>query len=144
VIGSGGGTGGHIYPAMAIAKGLLERLNDIEVLYVGTGEGMESRLVPENGLLFKGISGKGLPRKLSTETIKTAGSNIKALWETKQVLKEFKPDLEVGTGGYGSVLYSFTSAYLEFQHCCMNTCTSGKNQSFYPGSLRSHVDFSRE
>jgi UDP-N-acetylglucosamine--N-acetylmuramyl-(pentapeptide) pyrophosphoryl-undecaprenol N-acetylglucosamine transferase len=53
VIVTGGGTGGHIYPAMAIAKGLLERFPDCQVLYVGTKEGMEARLVPENGLDFR-------------------------------------------------------------------------------------------
>lgn len=110
VIVTGGGTGGHIYPAMAIAKGLLARLNDIEVLYVGTKDGMEARLVPENGLSFKGISGKGLPRKLSVNTFKTAGSNLLAIWETKKVLKEFKPDLVVGTGGYVSGPVVLTSA----------------------------------
>jgi len=110
VIVTGGGTGGHIYPAMAIAKGLLERVNDIEVLYVGTREGMEARLVPENGLVFKGISGKGLPRKFGGDTLKTVGLNALALWEMKQVLKEFKPDLVVGTGGYVSGPVVFTSA----------------------------------
>lgn len=110
VIVTGGGTGGHIYPAMAVAKGLLEKLNDGEVLYVGTREGMEARLVPENGLVFKGISGKGLPRKLCLDTVKTAGSNLKALWETKQILKEFKPDLVFGTGGYVSGPVVLTAA----------------------------------
>lgn len=110
MIVTGGGTGGHIYPAMAIAKGLLAGLNDIEVLYVGTKDGMEARLVPENGLLFKGISGKGLPRKLSMNTFKSVGSNLLALWETKKVLKEFKPDLVIGTGGYVSGPVVLTSA----------------------------------
>jgi len=102
VIVTGGGTGGHIYPAMAIAKRLKERLNDIDILYVGTRDGMESRLVPENGIEFRGISGKGLSKKIGLETVKTVGLNLRALWETKKVLKEFKPDLVLGTGGYVS------------------------------------------
>ncbi len=102
VIVTGGGTGGHVYPALAVAKGLLDRLNNMEILYVGTKEGMEAKLVPDNGFIFRGISGKGLSRKLSIETLKTAGTNMVALWETKKVLKEFKPDLVVGTGGYVS------------------------------------------
>lgn len=110
VIVSGGGTGGHIYPAMAIAKGLLARLNDIDVLYVGTREGMEAKLAPESGLCFQGISGKGLPRKFSTETLVAAGLSAKALWETKKVLKDYKPDLVVGTGGYVSGPVVLTSA----------------------------------
>lgn len=102
VIVTGGGTGGHVYPALAVAKGLSDKVNNIEILYVGTREGMEAKLVPDNGLLFRGIAGKGLPRKLSIETLKAAGTNMVALWETKKVLKEFKPDLVVGTGGYVS------------------------------------------
>lgn len=95
---------------MAIAKGLLARFNDSDVLYVGTREGMEAKLAPASGLCFQGISGKGLPRKFSTETLLAAGSSAKALWETKKVLKEFKPDLVVGTGGYVSGPVVLTAA----------------------------------
>lgn len=102
VIVTGGGTGGHIYPALAIAKGLVERVNDINILYVGTRDGMEARLVPEKGIEFKGISGKGLPNKIGLETVRTLRLNLRAVWETKQVLKEFRPDLVIGTGGYVS------------------------------------------
>lgn len=110
VIVTGGGTGGHIYPAMAIAKRLEERINDINILYVGTRDGMESKLVPENGIEFKGISGKGLSKKIGLDTVKTAGLNFRALWETKRILKEFKPDLVVGTGGYVSGPVVLTAA----------------------------------
>lgn len=102
IIVTGGGTGGHIYPAIAIANALISKLNGSEVLYVGTREGMEAELVPKNGLSFAGIAGKGLPRKLSLETLKFAGANMKALWDAKKILKDFKPDLVVGTGGYVS------------------------------------------
>ncbi|NMA68148.1 MAG: undecaprenyldiphospho-muramoylpentapeptide beta-N-acetylglucosaminyltransferase [Desulfitobacterium sp.] len=110
VIVTGGGTGGHIYPALAIAKGILARKPDCEILYVGIRDGMEARLVPESGLEFEGISGQGLPRSLSLETIKVAGKSLKALWETKQILKRFKPDLVVGTGGYVSGPVVLTAA----------------------------------
>lgn len=110
VIVTGGGTGGHIYPAVAIAKGLQGRVDNVRILYVGTREGMESRLVPEQGLKFKGIAGRGLTRKIGLGTVKTAGSNIKALWEAKQILKEFRPDLVIGTGGYVSAPVVFTAA----------------------------------
>jgi len=111
IIVTGGGTGGHIYPAMAIARGLLARYNDVEVLYVGTKEGMEATIVPANGLDFQGIAGKGLPRKISLETVKTAGQNVLALWQAKQILKKFKPDLVVGTGGYVSGPVVLTAAF---------------------------------
>ncbi|MDP4126580.1 MAG: undecaprenyldiphospho-muramoylpentapeptide beta-N-acetylglucosaminyltransferase [Bacillota bacterium] len=102
VILTGGGTGGHIYPALAIAQGLLALDAETQILYVGIRDGMEARLVPEAGIAFAGISGKGLPRKLSLETIKVIGKSVKALWETKNILREFHPDLVVGTGGYVS------------------------------------------
>ncbi|OLN33431.1 undecaprenyldiphospho-muramoylpentapeptide beta-N-acetylglucosaminyltransferase [Desulfosporosinus metallidurans] len=102
VILTGGGTGGHIYPALAIAQGLLARDAETQILYVGIRDGMEARLVPEAGLAFAGISGKGLPRKLSLDMIKVLGKSVKALWETKNILREFHPDLVVGTGGYVS------------------------------------------
>lgn len=102
VILTGGGTGGHIYPALAIAKGLLLSDPRTEILYVGIKDGMEARLVPEAGIAFEGISGKGLPRKLSLDTIKVLGKSLKALWETKNILRKFHPDLVIGTGGYVS------------------------------------------
>lgn len=102
VILTGGGTGGHIYPALAIAKGLLDRDAKTQILYVGIRDGMEARLVPEVGIEFAGISGKGLPRTLSLDTIKALGKSVKALWEMKKILRQFHPDLVVGTGGYVS------------------------------------------
>ncbi|EGW38336.1 undecaprenyldiphospho-muramoylpentapeptide beta-N-acetylglucosaminyltransferase [Desulfosporosinus sp. OT] len=107
---TGGGTGGHIYPALAIAKGLLARDAETQILYVGIRDGMEARLVPEAGLEFAGISGKGLPRKLSLDTIKVLGGSFKALWETKKLLRQFHPDLVVGTGGYVSGPVVLTAA----------------------------------
>jgi UDP-N-acetylglucosamine--N-acetylmuramyl-(pentapeptide) pyrophosphoryl-undecaprenol N-acetylglucosamine transferase len=110
VIVTGGGTGGHIYPALAIAKGILARESESEILYIGTKEGMEARLVPEAGIKFQGVSGQGLPRKISVETLKVGATSFKALWETKQILKDFKPDLVVGTGGYVSGPVVLTAA----------------------------------
>jgi UDP-N-acetylglucosamine--N-acetylmuramyl-(pentapeptide) pyrophosphoryl-undecaprenol N-acetylglucosamine transferase len=111
IIVTGGGTGGHIYPALAIAQGLLARYGDVKILYVGTKNGMEAKIVPEQGLDFRGIAGKGLPRRLSIELLKTTGLNIKALWETKRILKEFKPDLVIGTGGYVTGPVVITAAF---------------------------------
>lgn len=107
---TGGGTGGHIYPALAIAKGLMARDAETQILYVGIRDGMEARLVPEAGIAFEGISGKGLPRRLSLETIKVMGNSFKALWETKKLLHQFHPDLVVGTGGYVSGPVVLTAA----------------------------------
>lgn len=102
VIVTGGGTGGHIYPALAIAKGLLSADSRTEILYVGTETGMEAKLVPDAGFRFESVPGQGLPRKLSVETLKVGIKSLTALWEAKQIFKRFKPDLVVGTGGYVS------------------------------------------
>ncbi len=102
VIVTGGGTGGHIYPALAIAQGIVAQGTEHKILYVGTRESMEAHLVPEHGFDFAAVSGQGLPRKLNAETFKVIGKSFKALWETKKILKDFHPDLIVGTGGYVS------------------------------------------
>jgi len=72
---------------------------------------MEAKLVPANGLEFKGISGKGFKRSFSLDTFKTVGTTFKAAWETKKILKDFKPDLVVGTGGYVSGPVVFIAAF---------------------------------
>ena len=107
---TGGGTGGHIYPALAIAQGLLAREPETKLLYVGIRGGMESRLVPEAGIEFAGISGRGLPRKLSLTTLKVLGESTKALYQTNRLLSDFHPDLVVGTGGYVSGPVVLTAA----------------------------------
>lgn len=126
VIVTGGGTGGHIYPALAIAKGLLARDAKTKILYVGTRDGMEARLVPESGIEFAGISGKGLPRRLNLDTFKVVGRSVKALWETKKLLHQFHPDLVIGTGGYVSGPVVLTAALF-------NIPTLLHEQNAFPG-----------
>ena len=100
VIVTGGGTGGHIYPALAIADTLRSRDKDGHILYVGTAGGLESRLVPERGYRFRAIRVKGFRRKLSIDTVKSTVELFKGLIDAGKVIKEFKPDVVVGTGGY--------------------------------------------
>lgn len=99
---SGGGTGGHIYPALAIIQGMKEKYPDLEVLYIGTEVGLEAKIVPKQGVPFKKIEVRGLPRKLSPKIFSFFGTFAKSLNETRRVLKEFKPDMVIGTGGYVS------------------------------------------
>lgn len=100
VIVSGGGTGGHIYPAISIAKSILEKESDAEILYVGTEKGLESILVSEEGLDFMPIRVKGFRRKLSLDTLKTVFEVFKGMVDADKILRRFKPDIVVGTGGY--------------------------------------------
>ena len=112
VIISGGGTGGHIYPALSIAETLSGRDKKTQVLYIGTSTGLESRLVPQLGYRFETVRVKGFRRKLSAETLGTFIELIKGMKDAAGILKDYKPDMVVGTGGYvaGPVLMA---AYLK-------------------------------
>ncbi|HOD42656.1 MAG TPA: glycosyltransferase, partial [Candidatus Wallbacteria bacterium] len=98
---TGGGTGGHIYPALAVIKEFLKRRPDTEVLYVGTG-GIESRIVPQNNIDFKMISVMGHSRKSFFSIFKEAASLYRAVREAGRIISDFKPDFVFGTGGYVS------------------------------------------
>lgn len=100
VIMTGGGTGGHIYPAIAIADEIKSRHPDAEIIFVGTERGMEKDIVPKAGYPIKFITVSGLNRKNPVKLIKTLRDLNHGLHEAKQIIKEFKPDLVIGTGGY--------------------------------------------
>ena len=95
---SGGGTGGHIYPALALIEALKAKDKDAEILYVGTNKGLESRIVPNAGIKFKAIEIQGFKRSLSLENLKTIYLFLKSVHESKKIIKEFKPDVVIGTG----------------------------------------------
>lgn len=98
---SGGGTGGHIYPALAIADEILKRDLSNKVLYVGKKGGLEEELAKEAGLDFVGVDIAGLPRKkINIETIKTGMALLKGLRQCKKIINDFQPDFVIGTGGY--------------------------------------------
>ncbi len=100
VLITGGGTGGHINPALAIAQKVKSMDKSNEILYVGTKNGLESELVPKEGFEFKWVTAKYLRRKISLENIKTVFASLKGVMEASKIIKEFKPDIVVGTGGY--------------------------------------------
>lgn len=106
VLFAGGGTAGHINPALAIAGYLKERQPDAEILYVGNKGGMEERLVPQAGFEFRSISVQGFRRKVSIkafgENIVTVKKAISAGKAAKKIIEEFGPDICIGTGGYVS------------------------------------------
>lgn len=102
VIISGGGTGGHIYPAIAIADELKSRNKQTDILFVGAQDRMEMQKVPEAGYPIKGLWIAGLQRKLSLDNLMLPLKLIKSFSDCKKILKEFKPDVVIGTGGYAS------------------------------------------
>ncbi len=99
IIVTGGGTGGHIYPALAIARYTKAKL-DAQVLYIGTENGLEKDLVPRTGIDCRFIQVQGLKREVSVRALKTAWLAMTATFAARKVLKSFRPDVVVGTGGY--------------------------------------------
>jgi UDP-N-acetylglucosamine--N-acetylmuramyl-(pentapeptide) pyrophosphoryl-undecaprenol N-acetylglucosamine transferase len=99
---SGGGTGGHIYPAIAIANELKLRFPDAEFLFVGAKDKMEMQKVPQAGYQIKGLWIAGLQRKLSLQNMMFPLKLADSLWKSKKIIKEFKPDVVIGTGGFAS------------------------------------------
>lgn len=102
VIVSGGGTGGHIFPALSIANALKRLDHEIEILFVGAEGKMEMEKVPEAGYKIVGLPVRGLQRRLTLENVKVLLNLWKSLRKAKKILKEFKPDVVVGVGGYAS------------------------------------------
>ncbi|MED4532650.1 undecaprenyldiphospho-muramoylpentapeptide beta-N-acetylglucosaminyltransferase [Metabacillus fastidiosus] len=108
VVVSGGGTGGHIYPALALINEMKRNDENIEFLYIGTEKGLEKGIVERAGIPFQSIEITGFKRKLSLDNIKTVVRFLKGVSDSKKMLKQFKPDVVIGTGGYvcGPVVYA--------------------------------------
>lgn len=108
IILTGGGTGGHIYPALALAKQIREHHQDAEILYIGSGKGLEATIVPKSNIAFESIEISGFKRSLSLENIKTIVRFFKAVKRSKSLIQRFSADVVIGTGGYvcGPVVYA--------------------------------------
>ena len=99
ILVSGGGTAGHINPAIAIAK-RMQKEYGAEILFIGKTGGMEQTLVPKEGFAIKEIEVQGLIRKLTLKNVSVAVQYMKAISKAKKIIREFAPDVVVGTGGY--------------------------------------------
>jgi len=102
VIISGGGTGGHIFPAISIANALKEISPECEILFVGALGRMEMERVPAAGYKIEGLPVAGLQRSLSIENLKLPFRIVKSLGMAGRIIENFKPDAAVGVGGYAS------------------------------------------
>ena len=102
VIISGGGTGGHIFPAVAIAKALEKKVSNIEILFVGAKGRMEMTKIPAEGYNIEGLWISGLQRSFTSKNLLFPFKVINSLLEAKKIIKKFKPDVAIGTGGYAS------------------------------------------
>ncbi|AZR73036.1 undecaprenyldiphospho-muramoylpentapeptide beta-N-acetylglucosaminyltransferase [Anoxybacter fermentans] len=97
---TGGGTGGHIYPALSIAEGLKKEFDNPEILYIGTRSGLEKEVVPRAGYPIEFIQASGLSRKISFDNLKTLLRTLYGVGQSIVIIKRFKPDLVIGTGGF--------------------------------------------
>jgi UDP-N-acetylglucosamine--N-acetylmuramyl-(pentapeptide) pyrophosphoryl-undecaprenol N-acetylglucosamine transferase len=102
IIISGGGTGGHIYPAIAIANAILKEVPDAEILFVGALGKMEMEKVPKAGYRIVGLPIVGIKRELSLDNLAFPFKLVNSLLKARDVVKEFKPDVAVGVGGFAS------------------------------------------
>jgi len=102
ILVSGGGTGGHIFPAVAIADALKKKVSDCEILFVGAKGRMEMEKVPQSGYEIKGLWISGIQRKLDKRNLMFPFKLISSLVGAKRIINSFKPDIAIGTGGYAS------------------------------------------
>ncbi|MEN8816710.1 MAG: undecaprenyldiphospho-muramoylpentapeptide beta-N-acetylglucosaminyltransferase [Nonlabens sp.] len=126
IIISGGGTGGHIYPAISIANECKRRWPDCEILFVGASDRMEMEKVPAAGYKIKGLWISGIQRNLSLKNLAFPFKVIKSLYDARKIIKDFKPDIAVGTGG-------FASGPLLFMANKIGVATLIQEQNSYPG-----------
>ncbi len=112
IIISGGGTGGHIYPAIAIANTIKQLRPEVEILFVGAEGKMEMQKVPQAGYKIIGLPIAGIQRSLTLKNLSFPFKLLKSLNKAKQIVRDFKPDVAIGVGGYasGPLLYAAASA----------------------------------
>lgn len=126
VIISGGGTGGHIFPALAIAKEIEKKVDDVELLFVGAQDRMEMEKVPNSGYKIIGLWISGLQRGLDKRNLLFPFKLIHSIWKSRKIIKDFKPDLAIGTGGYASAPLLYAAAKIGIP-CLI------QEQNSYPG-----------
>lgn len=109
---SGGGTGGHIFPAISIANKIKERYSDAEILFVGAEDRMEMERIPAAGYKIVGLPIQGFARKRLLKNVVTAIKIWKSVKKSNKIIKDFKPDIAIGVGGYasGPLLYAASKA----------------------------------
>lgn len=112
IIISAGGTGGHLYPALALAEHIKTKRNDVQFLFVGTLDRLESQVVPQKGYDYQGLYVKGLVGN-PLQKMKNALIFVKSLKASKKILKEFQPDIVIGFGGYPSASIVMAASQLK-------------------------------
>lgn len=116
-----GGTGGHIYPAIAVARMFRERQPDCSILFIGAEDGMENKLVPREGFRLETVKISNYQRRLTPAAIwhnlVTVQRMAATFSKTKRILREFQPDVIVGTGGYASFPALYAAQSMKIPTC---------------------------
>jgi UDP-N-acetylglucosamine--N-acetylmuramyl-(pentapeptide) pyrophosphoryl-undecaprenol N-acetylglucosamine transferase len=126
IILAGGKTGGHVFPAIAMAKEFKRRFPEGKVVFVGTKDGLESKIVPKYGFKLYFIQARGLKRKASPRNLMLPYYVLRSLYQSLRILNREKPDLVAGTGGYVSFPVVFSASL-------KNVPTLIQEQNSYPG-----------
>ncbi|MEN9685633.1 MAG: undecaprenyldiphospho-muramoylpentapeptide beta-N-acetylglucosaminyltransferase [Bacteroidota bacterium] len=119
IIIAGGGTGGHIFPAIAIANKLKERIPSVEILFIGANGKMEMEKVPQAGYRIEGLDIAGFNRSSILKNLSLPFKLAKSFWQVKQIIQSFKPDAVIGVGGYSTypvLRYAQTKGIPSFIH----------------------------
>lgn len=102
VIIAGGGTGGHLFPGIALAESLMGKYPEAKIIFVGTRRGLEAKVLPKTGYQLNFISVQGFVGKSMSEKVKSLKSLLKSMFESKNIIESFSPDIVFGVGGYAS------------------------------------------
>jgi UDP-N-acetylglucosamine--N-acetylmuramyl-(pentapeptide) pyrophosphoryl-undecaprenol N-acetylglucosamine transferase len=132
IILTGGGTGGHVYPALAIAGELKRRIPSVELLYVGTDKGLESQIVPPTAVPFKTIDISGIDRNSMRKATQALIKFPFGFLQAREIIKEFQPDIIVGTGGYVSFPVVLSGSFMDVR-------TIIHEQNAIPGLANRHL-----
>jgi len=112
IVVTGGGSGGHIFPALAVAEGLRRLLPGVELLYIGGSTGMECQIVPRSGVPFQAVTARKLQKLVSPSTFGVAWSLYQGYREAKTYLRAFRAEAVIGTGGYVAAAATLAGAHL--------------------------------
>ncbi len=140
---TGGGTGGHVYPAIAIAQAIRRQRPGVAIQFAGTRDHIEWRAVPEAGFDIAPVSARGLQRGSITNTLAIPFSLLRGFWQSMRLIQRFKPDVAIGTGGYVSapVLWIATRLGVPVVIQEQNAFPGKTNKMLASGARRIHIAF---